>query len=128
MNTEDPRFTYKVRQILDRGADELDRKIVNRLHESRQKALARQKIAVVGLNLAGIGHFATVRLPTYARTMIAALALLAGVVLTYYWNSFEQAAENAEIDSALLSDELPPAAYFDKGFQTWLERSSQSSQ
>jgi hypothetical protein len=47
---------------------------------------------------------------------------------TYYWNHFEQAAENEEVDSALLSDDLPPAAYLDKGFQAWLERSSPASQ
>ncbi|MDD5250021.1 MAG: DUF3619 family protein [Rhodocyclaceae bacterium] len=126
MSTEDQRFAYKVRQILNQGADGLDHEIVSRLHDGRQKALAQQRIAVGGLSLAGVGHV-TGRLSTYARALIAAFALLAGVVSTYYWNSFEQATENAEIDSALLSDELPPAAYLDKGFQAWLERSSQSS-
>ena len=80
------------------------------------------------MSLAGFGQFASETLPTYGRTLIAAFALLAGVMFTYYWNNFEQAAENAEIDSALLSDDLPPAAYLDKGFQAWLDRSSQSSQ
>lgn len=128
MNTEESKFAYKVRRILDEGTGQLDRKILNGLHQARQNALAHHRVAVGGLHFAGVGHFATTRLPMYARTAVAAFALLAGVVLTYYWNSFEQAAENAEIDSALLSDELPPAAYLDKGFQAWLERSPQSSQ
>ncbi|OHC64606.1 MAG: hypothetical protein A2040_03940 [Rhodocyclales bacterium GWA2_65_19] len=128
MNNEELKFAYRVRQVLNQGADELDRKTAARLHEARQQALARQKVAVAGLSLAGFGRFASETLPTYARTLIAASALMAGVVSTYYWNNFEQAAENAETDSALLSDDLPPAAYLDKGFQAWLDRSSQSSQ
>jgi hypothetical protein len=128
MSTEDLEFSGKVRRILDQGAYTLDRDITDRLYGIRKKALSRQRVAVGGLGLAGLGHFATFKLPVYARTAVAAFALMAGVVLTYYWNTFEQAAENAEVDSALLSDELPPAAYLDKGFQAWLERSSQSPQ
>lgn len=128
MSTEDLRFAHKVRQVLNQGVDGLDRKIVSRLQESRGKALACQKPAVEGLSLAGFGQFASSWLPGYARTLVAVFALFTGVVFTYYWNSFELAAENAELDSALLADELPPAAYLDKGFQAWLERSSQSPQ
>lgn len=126
MNTEDSMFERKIRKVLDRGMDDLAPEVLGRLHAARQKALERQKVAIGGLQFAS--HFATFGLPAYARTLVAAFALLTGVILTYYWNSMEQAAENAEVDSALLSDELPPAAYLDKGFQTWLERSSPSSQ
>jgi hypothetical protein len=34
--------------------------------------------------------------------------------------NIEKAAENEEIDSALLADDLPINAYLDKGFQAWL--------
>ncbi|HEX8987757.1 MAG TPA: DUF3619 family protein [Rhodocyclaceae bacterium] len=128
MSTEELKVARKVRHTLDRGTAALDPGVLARLQEGRRKALDRQRVAVGGLSLAGIGNFASFRLPAYARTTVAAFALLAGVVGTYYWNSFEQAAENAEIDSALLSDELPPAAYLDKGFQAWLERTPQSPQ
>lgn len=128
MNEKEHQFGYKIRQVLNLGVDNFDRQTAQRLYEARQNALLRQKVAVRGLSLAGLGHFASESLPTYARTLIAAFALLAGVVFTYYWNNFEQAAENEETDSALLSDVLPPAAFLDKGFQAWLERSSPSSQ
>lgn len=121
------KFAYRVRQVLNQGVDNLDRKAADRLYEARQRALAHQKVAVATLSFAGIGHFATESLPTYVRTVLAASALLIGVVFTYYWANFEQAAENEEIDSALLSDDLPPAAYIDKGFQAWLDRSAHSS-
>jgi hypothetical protein len=128
MNEDERLFAYKIRQVLDQGVDQLDRKIALRLYEARQKALTHQEVAVGGLGLAGLGLFATESLPAYGRTLIAAFALMLGVVFSYYWNHFEQAAENEEIDSALLADDLPPAAYLDKGFQAWLERPSQSSQ
>lgn len=125
---EELKLTYRVRQALNQGAEGLDPQVVARLRQARMDALAHQKVAVGGLRLAGVGHMATEFLPAYGRTFIAAFALLLGVAFTYVWTHFEQAAENEEIDSALLADDLPPAAYLDKGFQAWLDRSQQSSQ
>jgi hypothetical protein len=54
------------------------------------------------------------------------VGLAVGVAGVSVWNEFEKAAENEEIDSALLADDLPINAYLDKGFQAWLsEHSSQ---
>ncbi|MBI4984944.1 MAG: DUF3619 family protein [Rhodocyclales bacterium] len=128
MNDQDLKFAHKIRHILDLGTEQLRPTAAQRLFEARQQALSHQKAAVGGLSLASLGHFASTTLPTYSRTLVAALALTVGVVFTYYWTNFEQAAENEEVDSALLADDLPPAAFLDKGFQAWLERSSQSSQ
>lgn len=128
MSNEELKIAQKVRQVLNQGTQALDKDIAARLYEARQSALARQKVRVGGLALAGLGHFASQRLPAFGRTAVAACALLMGVVFSYYWNHFEQAAVNEEVDSALLSDDLPPAAYLDKGFQAWLDRSQQSSQ
>lgn len=128
MSNEELKFAGKVRQALNQCADEIDAETVARLFSVRQQALGRQKVPANGLAFAGVGHIATHLLSNYGRTLIAAFALILGVVFSYYWNHFEQAAENEEIDSALLSDDLPPAAYLDKGFQAWLDRSTSSSQ
>lgn len=125
---EEMKLTYLVRQALSHAVEDLDEKTLSRLHEVRMEALSRQRVAIGGLGLAGIGLKTSGFLPAYGRTFIAAFALLLGVASTYVWTHFEQAAQNEEIDSALLSDDLPPAAYLDKGFQAWLDRSSQSSQ
>jgi len=127
MSNEELKVAYKVRQMLNRSTETLDDDIAGRLFAARQTALGRQKAPVAGLALAGLGHFASHRLPAFGRTVVTAFALLLGVVFAYYWNHFEQAAENEEVDSALLSDDLPPAAYLDKGFQAWLAHSPQSS-
>lgn len=123
---QDTEFGYKARQILNHGLDNLDEKVVARLHQARQSALNSQRVAVRGLRLAGIGHSFEFAVFPYARTLLAAVALMVGAAGTHYWNAFQQAQEFEEIDSALLADELPPSAYLDRGFHAWLEHASDS--
>lgn len=52
--------------------------------------------------------------------LIPVLLLVAGLVGIEEWRASEQIAATAEIDAALLSDELPPAAYTDPGFSEFL--------
>jgi len=120
-------FGYKVRQVLNEGAETLDRKLADRLHEVRQTALNSQRAPVGGLRIAGMGQTIEFSFFAQARNLVAIMALTVGAVSTYYWNAFEQAREYEEIDSALLADELPPSAYLDRGFHAWLERASDSS-
>ena len=121
-------YTYKIRHILGHGIDNLDNTTSKKLQAARQSALAHQKTAAVGLSVAGVDSFASEVLLPQARTLVALIALAVGVVGTYYWNNFQQAAENEEIDSALLSDELPINAYLDHGFHAWLEQPAQPDQ
>jgi hypothetical protein len=127
MNQE-TEFGYKLRQVLNHGTEILDRDIAQRLYAARCQALEHHRVAVGGMQLAGIAHLFTDTVLGHGRMIVAVLALLVGATGTYVWNQFEQAAENEEVDSALLSDDLPPAAYLDHGFRAWLERSSPSSQ
>lgn len=124
---ENTQFGYKARQILNQGLDTLDSKVATRLHEARQAALKCQKVPVRGLRIAGISHNVEFAFLSNVRGLVAVVALSIGAMGTYYWNAFEQAREYEEIDSALLSDELPPSAYLDRGFHAWLERGSDSS-
>lgn len=125
MNQE-AEFSYKARQVLNKGVDSLDRKVAVRLQEARQKALNMQRGPVRGLRIAGIGHSLELVVFPYARSLLAVMALVIGATGTYYWNAFEQAREYEEIDSALLADELPPSAYLDRGFHAWLEHAADS--
>ena len=129
MNSHDEfDFARKVAKVLDGGAQGLPRETRTSLMAARQQALGRQKVAVAGLSLAGLGHFTSDVLLPHARMVVAMFALALGVAFAYYWNHFQQAAENAEIDSALLADDLPINAYLDRGFRAWLERPSQAPQ
>jgi hypothetical protein len=118
-------FAYRVRRVLNRGVDSLDPRLATRLFESRQKALASQRVSVAGLSLAGVGQMFPESFASHARMALATFALLLGVTLTYCWNMYDQAAGYAEIDSALLADEVPFDAYLDQGFHEWLDHLAQ---
>jgi hypothetical protein len=49
------------------------------------------------------------------------LVLLVGLVLISNWSAREQLLAAADIDSSLLADDLPPAAYTDPGFAEFLK-------
>ncbi len=122
---DDLQFSHKVGRALNKSAENLDRSTRDKLQAARQRALGHQKTAVAGLSLAGFGQFADEILLPQARTLAALSTLVLGIVGTYYWNHFQQALDNAEIDSALLADDLPINAYLDRGFSAWLEHHSQ---
>jgi hypothetical protein len=52
--------------------------------------------------------------------LIPLLLLVAGLIGIDEWRASEQISATAEIDAALLGDELPPAAYTDPGFSEFL--------
>ena len=121
-------LAHKIGQTLDRSTENLDRVVRDRLQTARQRALNHQKAAVAGLSLAGLGHFASEVLLPQARILAMLSTLVMSVIGIYYWNNFQQATENIEVDSALLADDLPINAYLDRGFRAWLEHSSPSPQ
>lgn len=124
MNPEQ-HLARQICQALDRGAQGLDPAIVERLRAARERALAHRPViaaAIVGAGGTASLHGDDAHHPI--RMALAMLAMLLGFTLTYYWNGFSQANEDGAIDSALLADDLPPNAYLDRGFHTWLEKDS----
>ena len=125
-------FARQLCRVLDGGTRDLDASISERLRAARERALAHQVCAVETAEIVDAGGTALrmsgghERHPV--RMALSILALLLGVVLTYYWNAFDEATTNEEIDSALLADDLPPNAYLDKGFHAWLEKNARSSE
>lgn len=128
--SEEYRVNRKICQLLDGGTRTLDRRIEDRLHAARQGALLRhqQAIAAGELRLAGSGGL-IVGIPRYARVLFAAIAFSVGIFATYatttYLERLQQAEEAAEIDSALLADEIPFNAYLDQDFLEWLDHLAQ---
>ena len=116
-------FGKKVRQVLNRGP--LGTRVEARLRAAREAALARQRVErspvlAWAANVRGAGGW-----PAYALYAAVSLALLAGGATAFYsWQQSERIAELAEIDSQLLTDDLPIDAYLDRGFQNWLKKRS----
>ncbi len=55
-----------------------------------------------------------------AAALLPLVVLVAGLVGIEHWAAQEQIAVAADIDAALLSDDLPPEAYADPGFAEFL--------
>ncbi len=127
------RYGAKVARRLAAGADELPNDISERLRAARTQAVAQRKV-LAQLRPAG-GVFASGRtavlgggdegLNLWSRiaSALPLLALAAGLVFIHGFQGERRAAELAEVDTALLTDDLPPAAYTDPGFALFLKKS-----
>lgn len=127
MNTSDLDFCHKVRQALDEQLERLPEPSATRLEQARKAALARR-----GKHPAGTGRLAALALPAGAyewlgRTALAvpllAFAFALSGVAEYQQQRNVEAL--AELDAAVLADELPLTAYLDEGFNAYLERPRQ---
>lgn len=128
MNQPEQEFAAGVIRYLDYGVARLEAGPRERLLAARNAALARyreQPAPVTGLAWAGpAGAWISGQRWTGARHLVAISAVVLALVSIAYWQSTVPVNELAEIDTSLLSDELPINAYLDKGFDSWLKRSS----
>lgn len=115
-------FALRIKHRLDRAAAQVPADVQSRLFAARQQALAAQQVRVGGLSLAGMGRLIDHNLFSWSRPLVGALVLALAVGVGSLWSASQHAAENEEIDSALLSDDLPIDAYLDHGFDAWLKR------
>jgi len=137
MNTDDLNFAYKVRHALNEQLDTLPASTTDRLAAARAAALARKKAdaplrvkqaelvtATVG---AGGRFFASQQFPWLTRlgVIIPLLVLVIGMGGIYHHEQQRRIAEIAELDAAVLSDELPLSAYLDHGFNAYLANQSE---
>jgi hypothetical protein len=128
-STQD-RFGLKLAARLSQSTDALPHDISERLRAARMQALDRYKQVktVTASALQSNGGAATLTLGEEGRglwrwvaSIIPLLALAAGLVAIQMLDNDNRAKELAEIDSAILTDDLPPAAYTDPGFAQFLK-------
>jgi hypothetical protein len=129
-------YGLKVAARLSCATDSLPYDVSERLRAARVQAIARRKIAPVqsAAVVLGSGGAASLtfgdeglnwwsRLVSAVPLVILAMGLIGiNVVQTQY-----RADEVAEIDSALLTDDLPPSAYADPGFAHFLKISQEQA-
>ena len=60
----------------------------------------------------------------YLKQILAIVALLLGMWISFYWHSVQYITELEEVDSALLTDDIPPEAFMDNDFFEWLKDDS----
>ncbi|MDP5241203.1 DUF3619 family protein [Uliginosibacterium sp. 31-16] len=123
-HTEEREFGQYIRHKLNLGLTQLNEPVVSRLHAARQAALARQPAAAASLSLAGAGRHTWAWCEDNVRPFLMALSLAAAIVCGNYLMSAQRMDELEDIDSALLTDDLPIEAYLDNGFHSWLADTS----
>ena len=122
------RLAGRLTAHLSRSADALPHDISERLRFSRERALASRRSVVTQVQAAPAvvhsGRAAALGGPPSLWLRLASTlplaVLVAGLVFIQHHHDLQQIAVAAEIDSALLADTLPPAAYSDPGFSEFL--------
>ena len=97
------------------------------MEAARHLALAKQKRPVPVMALAGAPATTTLLQrvnDSHIKQFLAIIALLVGMWISFYWHSAQYIAEIEDVDSALLTDDLPPDAFLDKDFFEWLKDDS----
>lgn len=130
MNPNDEiNFAYKVRHALNENLDNLPAKSADRLTAARNIALSRKKpdapqrvLASRGVLAGHMGNLLGEPLSWLNRVGIAVplLVLVVGLIGIYQFEQQYHIREIADIDAAVLSDELPLNAYLDRGFNAYL--------
>lgn len=134
------RFALRVTARLSSGTEALPYDISERLRASRMQALAKRKVTVPVRRTApaavvvNAGSTATLGRGGedggWWNALVSAvplLALVVGLVVINIAQDESAANDVAEVDAALLTDELPPDAYSDPGFVQFLKTSAQSN-
>jgi hypothetical protein len=128
------RFARRVTARLSAGNDDLPYDISERLRAARMQALAKRKVTApvrqvqaaptvvrngrtAALGWGGEGG-------NWWRALVSAVpltALLVGLVVVNVSQEEHGTTEVTEVDTALLTDDLPPSAYADPGFVQYLK-------
>ena len=122
------RFGRLVAARLTAGTAELPYGIRERLRASRAQAVAVCKPASVRTVPSLVGAGAALSFGDEGRGLWGRIAsalplivLAAGLMLIHFVQDELRASEVAEVDAALLTDDLPPSAYADPGFIQFLK-------
>lgn len=124
-STEEAQFANRIRHALNQGM-RLDAPSAERLRAARERALAacrperRPALAWADNVLGRLGGLGGLSLRVLLPIAVLALAIAA----TYAWQQDQRLAQIEEIDSMLLTDELPIDAYLDRRFEAWLKKRS----
>jgi hypothetical protein len=131
-NTQDE-FGLRIAARLNSASLDLPHDISERLRAARTRAVAARlktqtrvqtSTGVVQQNGAALLNFGGdegLNIWSRLASLLPLIALVAGLALIQNIMDDDRANELAEIDSALLVDDLPPAAYADPGFLQFLK-------
>ena len=125
------RFALKATSYLSAGTADLPYDIAERLRAARVQAVSKRKMAQSqsAISVISVGSGAALAwggdegLSGWSRIALVfpLIALVVGLLTINAVQIDNRAQEVAEVDAALLIDELPPAAFADPGFVQFLK-------
>jgi hypothetical protein len=132
-NVQELNFGYKVRHALNEQLDSLPASTTERLASARQAAMARKKKDASAPLRILIGQRSLVG---YGGTMVSEpfswlsrfglilplIVLVVGLIGIVSYEKQQRINETADLDAAMLTDDLPVVAYADHGFNAYLEK------
>ena len=135
------RIARQITTRLTEGEALLPYEVTERLRASRERAVfeRRREISVLrtqtSMAASAHGHTITLGSPEgegngWWRALLSAIpviALIAGLVVYNAPTDQSRLSEVTEVDTALLTDDLPPSAYADPGFVQYLKTSASTS-
>ena len=133
VDTREARFGARIAVRLEEGSQDLPHTISERLRAGRMRALASHRVTEIQLLPVTVGSRGTGSTPfgrtpgfwTRASAFLPLLALVLGLMVIGATQDQERAHELAEVDSELLTADLPPSAYTDPGFLQFLKKAAQ---
>lgn len=129
MNTREQNFAYKVRHALNENLDHIPAPITEKLASARKIAVSRKKrssplaiFAPQDVFAGQAGGFFHEPISWLSRMGLAIplIVLALGLVGLYEFEQERRISDTAEMDAAVLADELPLSAYLDHGFNAYL--------
>jgi len=125
--TQADQFGRASAALLSQGAQTLPAGIKDRLHAARMKAISArkpekllvQKPAFAGVN--GNWGSSTNGVWDTVGWVAPIVVLVFGLIGIAQWQEDSRINDIAEVDAALLSDDVPPDAYADSGFMAFLK-------
>jgi Tfp pilus assembly protein FimT len=121
------RFARSIAARLSERAENVAPEIGERLRFAREKALEVGRLARAGAEVQSADNGTAIlgisRSPWWQRiaSVLPLAALIGGLVLIEDWTTRSQISVAAEVDAALLGDDLPINAYRDPGFVEYLK-------
>lgn len=136
VDTLEARFALRITARLSEHSENIGGDLTERLRFARERALQTARLArtqqvqqaVVqhagragAAAILGGGEHDSSRWWLRLAAVVPLVALVCGLVLIQKMQTASQIAVAAEVDAALLSDDLPPSAYSDAGFVEFLK-------
>lgn len=126
--TREQEIAKKIVQVLEHGTSELDATTAGQLASARARAVSAMAQGVRSTHAApayaGSGHSVIEYLRGHHLSWAPAVLALLAIVMIVTLLQQNSVMEPVETDTLLLASDLPPAAFVDQGFDTWLENSS----